>query len=284
MRIEQAVAHAHEVLARAGIEEPLREAFLLVSECIGQERAWVMAHPDAEVSPKEQKRLACWLRRRARREPLAYITRHRWFYGLNLTVGRGVLIPRPETETLVETFLEWTKQYSTDKTPLLVDVGVGSGAVMVACLWHAPEWHGVGTEVSWRAIRIAKRNCRKFALSRRAWLVQTRWLDSLQNACADAVLSNPPYVLPDEWANLAPEIRLWEPQEALLVASDDPLNSYRSLSQSAWRVLKPEGLLAVETSPRLVEKVVALLQGQGYQKVQVVPDLAGHPRVVKAER
>ncbi len=280
VRVDEAIAHTYEVLKQAGIEEPLREAYLLVSECLHRERAWVMAHPEAPLTATEQRRLHRWLRRRAQREPLAYLSRHRWFYGLNLLVGHGVLIPRPETETLVEVFLDWARTYDTRENPLLVDVGVGSGALLVACLAHAPEWRGVGTEVSPKALQITKRNIKKFALSERAWLVRTRWLDGLQPLCADAVVSNPPYVVADEWAQLAPEIRNWEPREALLVPTEDPLHSYRALSAGAEQVLKPRGLLAVETSPRLAPEVVALLEGAGYEKIQVVPDLAGFPRVV----
>ncbi len=278
--MEEAVAYACEILKKAGIEEPLREAYLLVSECLHRERAWVMAHPEALLTATEQRRLHRWLRRRAQREPLAYLSRHRWFYGLNLLVGRGVLIPRPETEILVEVFLSWARTYDTRKKPLLVDVGVGSGALLVACLAHAPEWRGLGTEVSPQALRIAKRNLKRFALGKRAWLVRTRWLEGLQPLCADAVVSNPPYVLPDEWAQLAPEIRDWEPREALLVPSEDPLHSYRALSAGAKQVLKPGGLMAVETSPRLAPEVVTLLEGAGYEPIQVVSDLAGLPRVV----
>lgn len=278
--MEEAIARAYESLKRAGIEEPLREAYLLVSECLHRERAWVMAHPEAQLTSTEQRRFHRWLRRRVQREPLAYLTRHRWFYGLEFIVGRGVLIPRPETETLVEVFLNWASTYSKSGKPLLVDVGVGSGALLVACLTHAPEWGGVGTEVSRQALQIAKRNIRRFALNERAWLLRTRWLDGLRPACADAIISNPPYVLADEWAQLAPEIRNWEPREALLVPDRDPLHSYRALAVGAEQVLKRGGLLAVETSPRLAPKIVALLERSGYKQIQVVPDLAGLPRVV----
>jgi release factor glutamine methyltransferase len=107
MTVREALEWARAQLQAAGLPEPLREAQALVAACLGWERAQLIAHPDALLSARQARRLHCWVRRRAAREPLAYITRRVWFYGLELTVGRGALIPRPETELLVEVFLGW---------------------------------------------------------------------------------------------------------------------------------------------------------------------------------
>ncbi|MCS7301567.1 MAG: methyltransferase, partial [Fimbriimonadales bacterium] len=156
MTVQEAWAWAQGELERAGLPEAWREAAVLLSACMGWERARLMAHPGAALTAAQQRRYACWVRRRTRREPLAYITRRVWFYGLELTVGRGALIPRPETELLVEVFLEWAQA----RAGVLVDAGTGSGAIAIACLTHAPHWRALGIDRSRRALHLAVLNRR----------------------------------------------------------------------------------------------------------------------------
>ncbi len=184
----------------AGLSEPLREAQALIAACLGWERARLIAHPDARLSARQVQRLECWARRRAAREPLAYLTRRAWFYGLELIVGRGALIPRPETELLVEVFLGWAGSLppsvrfpplregnrpdsvpparrgnlkeGVSCSPILVDAGTGTGAVALACLTHAPHWRGVGIDRSRRALRWAQANRRAMGLESRLLLAQ----------------------------------------------------------------------------------------------------------------
>lgn len=324
MTIAEAVQQAYEAHRAAGIPDARREAEILVAACLKVERARLIAYPDAPLSPAQQRRLDCWLRRRANREPLAYITRRAWFYGLDLTVGRGVLIPRPETEVLVELFLEWTKgargtmasspsssvsrgiglsdgrdavvpsapaagmpsRQAADGrdavVPVLVDAGTGTGAIVLACLQHAPYWRGVGIDRSRRALHIAQLNRRKLGLESRLWLVQSDWLRCLRPQAVDAILSNPPYVLPDEWGDLQPEITRYEPRSALLVPEADPLLPYRQIAEGAKYALRSPGLLALETSPRLAPDVAECLAQHGFASPQIRPDYSGTARVVWA--
>ena len=308
----EAVGRAQAQLQAAGLPEPLREAQALVAACLGWERAQLIAHPDALLSARHARRLHSWVRRRAAREPLAYIMRRVWFYGLELMVGRGALIPRPETELLVEVFLGWAGSLppsvrfpplregnrpdsvpparrgnlkeGVSCSPILVDAGTGTGAVALACLTHAPHWLGVGIDRSRRALRLAQANRRALGLQSRLMLVQGDWLRGLRTGAVDAVLSNPPYVLPDEWDALQPEITRYEPKGALLVPANDPLRPYRCIARGAYGALRSGGLLAFETSPRLAPLLAEQLPAWGFPSPYIVRDYTGAMRVVWAVR
>jgi len=280
MHLSDALHQAIEQLQAAGVPDARREAELLLAACLRRERAWVLAHPEKRLQGRELRCLRRWLARRARREPLAYITHRRWFYGIEFYIARGVLIPRPETELLVEVFLHWARSHAG--MGILVDAGTGSGCIAAACLRNAPGWRAIGIDRSRRALRIAKRNRDRLGLNARWLLVQADWLTALRPASVDAVLANPPYVLPQEEAYLEPEITRYEPKRALFLPRTAPLRPYRQLIQQAAVVLKPGGLLALETSPALVEQVHTLLTQHDYVAIQVRADLAGNPRVVSA--
>jgi release factor glutamine methyltransferase len=310
MTVREALEWARAQLQAAGLPEPLREAQALVAACLGWERAQLIAHPDALLSARRARRLHCWVRRRAAREPLAYITRRVWFYGLELTVGRGALIPRPETELLVEVFLGWAANLPPSLrfpplregnqpdsvppasrgnlkegvacSPILVDTGTGTGAIALACLRHAPHWLGIGIERSRRALRWAQANRRRLGLESRLLLIQGDWLHGLRAGSVDAVLSNPPYVLPDEWDALQPEITRYEPKGAMLTPADDPLRPYRRIARGARCALRAGGLLALETSPRLAPLLAEQLPAWGFRQPRIVCDYAGIMRVVWA--
>ncbi|MFN3690280.1 MAG: peptide chain release factor N(5)-glutamine methyltransferase [Fimbriimonadales bacterium] len=279
MQVADMLSWAQERLQGAGIDQARREAEILLAACVGWARARVIAHRDATLSEQQIRRFEGWVRRRAQREPLAYITRRAWFYGLELTIGRGVLIPRPETELLVALFLRWAADIK-EELPTFADAGVGSGAIAIACLVNAPRWLGVGIDRSRRALRVAQVNRRQRGLATRLMLVQGDWLSALRPRSVNAVLSNPPYVLPDEWDALQPEITRYEPRRALLVPADDPLLPYRRIAQDALRVLRRPSLLAFETSPRLAPLLTEQLPRWGFAHPQVVCDYSGAARVV----
>jgi release factor glutamine methyltransferase len=312
MTVREALEWAGAQLQAVGLPEPLREAQALVAACLGWERAQLIAHPDALLSARHARRLHSWVRRRAAREPLAYITRRVWFYGLELMVGRGALIPRPETELLVEVFLGWAANLPPSLrfpplregnqpdsvppasrgnlkegvacSPILVDAGAGTGTIALACLMHAPHWLGIGVERSRRALRWAQANRRRLGLESRLLLVRSDWLRGLRSHSVDAVLSNPPYVLPDEWDALQPEITRYEPKRALLTPANDPLRPYRRIARGARRVLRTGGLLAFETSPRLAPLLAEQLPAWGFPQPRIICDYAGAMRVVWAIR
>ncbi|GIV08163.1 MAG: release factor glutamine methyltransferase [Fimbriimonadales bacterium] len=282
MTIAESIHQTRLALQAAGIADAPREAEVLLAACLGLSRAQLIAHSERLLNSSEQQRLHCWLRRRANREPLAYITRRAWFYGLELIVGRGVLIPRPETEVLVELFLEWATRQRHEAYPILVDAGTGSAAIALACLQNAPEWRGIGIDCTQRALQMARRNRRRLNQGSRLLLIQSDWLSALRPCSVNALLSNPPYVLPEEWDALQPEIRWYEPRRALLVPADDPLQPYRQLVKAARCVLRSPGLIALETSPRLAPDVAECLAEHGFAHPRVRADYSGVARVVWA--
>lgn len=277
---DEALLWSRGELERSGVEEPEREGWLLLAALLQVDRAYLMAHPDTAIPNEALRRLRRWVRRRAKREPLAYITHSRWFYGLKFYVGKGVLIPRPETETLVEAFLNRQQTQQWQEPPVLVDVGTGSGCIAIACLNNAPHWHGIGLDVSARALRIARINRKRHSLTSRLRLSQSEWLQEVPDRSVNAVLSNPPYVTREEWKQLPPEIRDWEPENALVADEGDGLSAYRVLAVQAKRVLKPGGLFALEIGAAQSEAVAMILKDEGWKEIEIVPDLQGLPRVI----
>jgi len=282
--VKEALQWSTGQLGKTGTEEPDRESLILLAAQLQVSRAYLMAHPEEKVPDELFRRFQGWVRRRLRQEPLAYILRSRWFYGLEFYVAKGVLIPRPETETLVEIFLRWQQAQSWRETPVLADVGTGSGCVAIACLINAPGWHGVGLDSSLRALNIARINRRRHHLTRRLRFMQSDWLHGLPDRSVDAVLSNPPYVKREEWEQLPPEIRDWEPENALVADEGDGLSAYRQLAVQAKRVLRPGGLLALEMGAAHAEMVSMILGAEGWQEIRTELDLQKLPRVITGVR
>jgi release factor glutamine methyltransferase len=282
--IKEALRWSKGQLEKAGIEQSERESLMLLSALLRSDRAYLMAHPEEAISDEVFRRFQRWVRRRSKREPLAYITRSRWFYGMEFHIMKGVLIPRPETETLVEVFLRWQQAQQWDEMPVLADVGTGSGCIVITCLQNAPDWHGIGIDSSSGALQVARMNRKRHHLSHRLQLIQAEWLDELPDASVHAVLSNPPYVRRDEWQQLLPEIRDWEPESALIADAGDGLSVYRVLALQSKRVLKPGGLLALEIGGTQAEAVSRILHHAGWQDLCVEVDLQQWPRVVWSQR
>lgn len=278
--VKEALQWSTEQLGETGVEEPDRESLILLAARLQVNRDYLMAYPEEKIPDEAFRRFQRWVRRRQKREPLAYITHSRWFYGLKFYVAKGVLIPRPETETLVAVFLKWQQAQSWRETPVLADVGTGSGCIAIACLQNAPCWHGAGLDSSLRALQIARINRRRHHLTRRLQLIQAEWLEGVPGRSVHAVLSNPPYVKREEWRQLSPEIRDWEPENALVADEGDGLSAYRQLAVQAKRVLKPGGLLALEIGDAQAETVSMILEAEGWQEIGIEPDLQKLPRVI----
>lgn len=285
--IGDCIQWAAQQLAEAGLENAFREALLLMAEASGLPRTLLIAHPELPLERHLWARLRRWVERRVAGEPFAYIIGSRWFYGLEFLVTSDVLIPRPETETLVDLFLEWQWDRHWDERPILVDVGTGSGCIAIACLVHAPHWLGIGIDRSFKAFRVARQNRQRHGLKKgwqaredRLFLLCGDWLTCLADRSVHAVLSNPPYVAKAELEQLPPEIRDWEPLHALVDSDGDGLGAYRRLLPQARRVLQPGGLIAVEIGMGQSEAVVELFHQAGWHETYLRKDLHGIPRVV----
>ncbi len=220
------------------------------------------------------------LLRRIAREPLAYITGHKEFWSLDFAVGPGVLIPRPDSETLVE---DVRRTYPDHGAPLsILDLGTGSGCLLVAALKEYPNAHGVGIDQSPEALAWARRNVAAHRLEDRATLIESGWLEEASPGF-DILLSNPPYIRTADIAALQPEVARFEPAAAL-DGGPDGLDAYRALALRIGRLLKPSGRAFLELGAGQGESVAALLAANGLSLDHFAADLAGIPRCLVAKR
>ena len=268
------VARIAARLAAAGVENARAEAWLLLAAATGRERAALLAGAPEALGTEQQARLDELVRRRLAREPLAYILGAKEFWSLRLEVGPAVLIPRPETETVVEAVLA---QLADRKRPLrLLDLGVGSGCLLLALLSELPQATGLGVDDSPGALALARRNAERLGLAARAEFRHGRWGAGLRERF-DVIVANPPYVAARDWDDLQPEIRQFEPKAAL-VAGPDGLAAYRALAPDCARLLAQGGLCALEIGFGQGDAIAALLAAQGLMVVERPRDLAGIER------
>jgi release factor glutamine methyltransferase len=262
---------AAERLSAAGVDSPRLDARILLAQAMGVSRDDLIAAV-RQPTEAEAQRYQSLIARRLAREPLAYITGHKGFWTLDLAVGPGALVPRPETETLIEVALSLIP----DKTaPLAIaDLGAGTGALLAAALTEFSRANGVAFERSEAALPYARRNLEPFG--RRAILLAADW-ETAGREDFDLILSNPPYIASADIAGLAPEVRLFEPHGAL-DGGLDGLDAYRSLSGLLPRLLRPGGMALLELGQGQAGQVEPLFQKLTVDRV--APDLAGIPRVL----
>ena len=274
--VGDAIAAAIDALAAAGCETARLDAELLLAQATGWDRAKLTAEPDARLPVGASREFAEMVRRRVRREPVAYILGRKGFRRIELLVDRRVLIPRPETELLVELALE------AAPTKVL-DVGTGSGAIALAVADELEDARVTAIDTSFNAVRVAKANTERLGLTDRVDVV-LRGPSSLTGAVSDdrafdLLLANLPYVSEDEWQDLAPEIREYEPREAL-VAGQTGLEAIEALAEELLGLAPRPSVVALEIGAGQAEVVSKLVRAAGYTDVEVRSDLAGHDRVV----
>ncbi len=262
-------------LAAAGVADPRLDAELLMAQACGATRAEVLAGLHSP-SPEALARFEEFIARRAAREPLAYIAGHREFYALDLIVNPAVLIPRPETEAVVDAALALIAQAPEAR---ILDLGTGSGCIALALAANAPRAHIVAADICAAALEIARANALRLGLSGRVDFVCGDLFEAVKDARFDLVVSNPPYV--EDSAPLAPEISDFEPPIALY-AGPDGLTFYRRIAASIRGHLESGGTLIVEVGAAQAQAVAGLCRDSGAIKVEVMRDLAGAARVVQA--
>jgi release factor glutamine methyltransferase len=257
-----------------------RDAEILLLGVLGIGHAQLLANPERELTQEEESSFLQAIDRRAANEPVQYILGKQEFYGLDFQVTPAVLIPRPETELLVETVL----QLLTHDEPLeILDVGTGSGILAITLAHHLPHARMTAVDISVDAIAIAKRNAEAHHVADRICFVVSDLLSSLDDPAGrfDAVVSNPPYVAETDRAALAPEVRDYEPATALF-AGETGLDIYRRLIPEARNALKPNGLLALEIGQGQRDAIAELLAD--WRDVSFLNDLQQIARVALARR
>ena len=281
MQLKQALSSAIERLEAADMGSPRMNAEVLLTFVLGVNRAYLYAHPERELTAEEEARYDEVLAQRATGMPSQYITGHQEFWGLDFVVTPAVLIPRPETEHLVETVLELARGIAR---PKLVDVGTGSGCVALALAHELKSAAVYAVDVSADALEIAGANAARLRLDGRVHFTQSNVLEALAGVHDfDFVVSNPPYVGFGEADKVQKSVRDFEPRVAVF-AGEQGLDVIRPLIEQAHRALKPGGWLAMEIGYSMRDAVVNLLSPTMWEDVRVVPDLQGIPRVVAARK
>lgn len=260
-------------LAAAGIDRARAEARLLLAHASGLSPAALVGARERPLPAQTRARFEALVARRAAREPFAYIVGERPFWSLTLKVAPGVLVPRPETETLVEAALA---AFPDREAALrILDLGTGSGCLLAALLHEYPRAFGVGVDCCPRALAIAAENLHRLGLAARAALVRGDFTNALCGPF-DVIVSNPPYIASSELAALPPEVAQFEPQKAL-DGGTDGLCAFRALIPDLKRLLAPKGVACLEIGAGQ-EEAVAALAGAAGLRVTVRADLAGTPR------
>ncbi|QAY94601.1 peptide chain release factor N(5)-glutamine methyltransferase [Methylovirgula ligni] len=270
-----------QAFVAAGIESAALDARLILCAALGIDHADLVREPDCAIGAAAGQ-LAAMAQRRIAREPVSRILGRREFYGLDFVLGPAALDPRPDTEILVDTVLAALRPRG-DAPLRLLDLGVGSGAILAALLSKLPSAYGIGLDRSPVACRIAWNNFAALGLGGRSAVVCGDWTAPL-GGDFDAIVSNPPYIGSGEIEGLAPEVRDYDPRAAL-DGGPDGLAAYRSLTPAVAALLAPDGIVAFEVGAGQSESVMALLAATGtLESVASVRDLGGHLRVVTAVR
>jgi release factor glutamine methyltransferase len=283
---EVTVASARQSLAKlfhdTGLVSANTDARILIGHALGLDHTALAAAGDRCVSTKESERIAALAQRRLRREPVARIVGYKEFWSLPLAINASTLVPRPETETVVEVALA-AVDASGPRTPALrvADLGTGSGAILLALLSELPNALGVGTDISVEALTMARANAQRLGIDRAAFVAGD--MTSPLGAPFELIVSNPPYIAAGEFATLDPEVRAFDPRSALDGGADG-LDYYRALSASVPALLSPGGILVVEIGAGQADAVAQLFAAAGLAVASPHPDLNGVPRALLATK
>ncbi|RME96270.1 MAG: peptide chain release factor N(5)-glutamine methyltransferase [Verrucomicrobia bacterium] len=281
MTVLEVIQRSTEFLARKGIESPRLQVEWLLAHVLGLPRLQLYLNFERRLTDAELEALRDLLRRRARHEPLQHLLGTAVFCGLEFTVNRQVLIPRPETEVLADLALQWLK--SRPGQPRVLDFGTGSGCLAVTLAREHPAARVRALDVSAEALAVARENAARHGVAERIeWLEGEGWAGVPAGSRFDLIVANPPYIPTGDLAGLPPEVRDFEPRAAL-DGGPDGLRFYRELAAGRERV-EPGGRLMAEFGDGQAEAVVGLFREAGWGEVDVAPDLAGQPRIVIATR
>jgi release factor glutamine methyltransferase len=279
--IQKSVLQAAERMSHGPHPERARlDAETLLGAVLKKNKAWLLAHGDEELPDSAVHPLAEWVERRSFGEPIQYILGGTEFYGLPFCVTREVLIPRPETEFVVEKTLELAAAFSA---PRIVDVGTGSGAIAVALAHKLTHAAIAAIDISAGALAVARENAKQNGVLERVRFLAGDLLAPVSGEQFEIVVSNPPYVAAGDANSLAVEVRDYEPAQALF-AGDDGLAIYRRLIPGAFAALVSGGSVVLEIGYGQEAGVRALLSGAGFKEIEIVADLQGIPRVASARR
>ncbi len=271
--IEEAITQ----LNRAGIEDAGREARRLLTLCLGIEPYDLLKDPTAPLKEAERERLYAWLARRLRHEPLSRIAGAREFWKHSFALNPATLEPRADSETLISAVTE------SGRVPMrILDIGTGSGCLLISLLYEYPEAQGTGTDISGLALAAARQNAASIGVHRRSNFVETSWCDGITENF-DLIISNPPYIRSAEIAGLESEVKDYDPRAALDGGADG-LDAYKAILPQAFQRLLPGGTLACEVGYDQAEDVARLFRSHGFTDIILRKDTGGIERVVAGRK
>jgi release factor glutamine methyltransferase len=280
VQLRQALRAAIAQLEAAAIEAPRISAEVLVFHVLGCDRAYLFAHPERELTCQEQSQFDALISRRASGEPLQYLTGHQEFWKADFLVSPAVLIPRPETEHIIEAVLGLVRHFALGPRLRLIDVGTGSGAIAITLARELKQAEVHAVDLSAAALEVARLNAQR--LEAHVQFSQSDVLAAVErNASFDFVVSNPPYVGLNEADKVQEVVKHCEPPMAVF-AGDEGLSVIRRLIPQAQEALRPGGWLLMEIGYSQAQAVMSLLAG--WHNIHAVPDLAGIPRVIVARK
>ena len=274
-KLETAVA----VLQASEILQPRREANSLLAFALKKDKTFLVAHPEYRLSSEEEKRFKEFLQRRSSREPFQYITSKQEFYNLDFAVTKDVLIPRPETELIVENATEILRNKENAK---FCEIGIGSGCISVSILHEVKTARAIGLDISEKALEIARKNAEVHKVLQRLELKISDVFEVLRGEKFDLIVSNPPYVPSEDVETLQAEVRLFEPLVAL-TDGEDGFSIIEKIIVDAPKFLKENGFLLMEIGFNQALKVEEMFSPDIWYRIDILPDLQGVPRMVKAQ-
>lgn len=268
---------ATEVLQKSGIDQPRREAKSLLAFALEKDKTFLIAYPEYQLNQEQEKRFRTFLERRAAREPFQYITGKQEFYGLDFIVSPDVLIPRPETEIIVENAIEILK---AGKKTRFCEIGVGSGCISIAILNEIKTATAIGVDIAGNALKIAEMNAQKHSVADRLNLEMSDVFSNLRDEKFDLIVSNPPYIPETDLRELQAEVKNYEPHSALF-AKKDGLEVVEKIITESPRHLKMGGFLIMEIGIKQSEQVEKMISSDIWQEAGFIKDLQGIPRTLK---
>jgi len=284
--ISQAITEGTVRLQAAGIDQERRTAGLLLCHVMGIDRTHLLTRSKEQIGEAQYRDYLALVERRAAGEPLQYLTGHQEFYGLDFTVTPDVLIPRPETEFLIERVIKLAEE-TTQDAPLIVDVGTGSGCIAVTLAKQLPGARLIATDASRAALDVARTNAERHSVGDRIEFLEGDLLARLSElgleGAVDVLASNPPYVNEESREVLQREVRDWEPHAALF-GGVDGLHFYRRLLAESPRYVKSGGYVVLEIGFSQVDSIFEMIAGGPFELIDITPDLQGIPRTLCLRR
>ncbi|WP_029520387.1 peptide chain release factor N(5)-glutamine methyltransferase [Persephonella sp. IF05-L8] len=278
MKIKEAIEQGVKRLKEAGIKTPITDTHLILSKVLNIPRWKLITEKDKHLSTEEKRQFFSLIEKRAERYPLGYILGEKEFFNIKLKIEEGVLIPRPETELLVEEVL---KRIPENKKIIGLEIGIGSGAISIALLKNRPNLIMYGVDISEKALQLSALNAKINNVLDRFIIIKSNLFENIPDIKFDFIVSNPPYIAQEEYETLEEEVKK-EPIEAL-IAGKEGTEFYERIINQGIDYLKEKGFFAFEIGYRQGEYVKNLLEKKGF-KVSIIKDYQGHDRVVIGER